>query len=106
MSQSDTQVPAKAVVKRKRLRTVIVCLLIGAAMLLVMVHIIGRLWVGPMESQMRAGKAYMDSLSDKDIQDWIERTKTILSEPKPDAQDEIGVYSNYPPSKPRSEEHT
>jgi len=50
-------------------------------------------WGGPFHLwtvQMAAGKAYMDSLTEKDIKIWTERTKTLLSEQKP--AHGIGAY--------------
>lgn len=36
-----------------------------------------------MEKQMKAGRKYMDSLTDKDIQAWIQRTPQYLKEYDP-----------------------
>src|SRR5580698_405840 len=38
------------------------------------------IWSYDDEKQMAAGKKYMDSLSDKDIQAWIQRTQKYLTE--------------------------
>jgi len=60
-----------------------------------LVAIIGAIvwWGGPFHlwhAQMAAGQTYMDSLTEKDIQVWTERTKTLLSEQKPTQG--IGAY--------------
>ena len=47
------------------------------------------------KKQMDAGKKYMDSLTDKDIQSWIQRTQKYLAEGAP-ANYQIGV-DPFPP---------
>jgi hypothetical protein len=44
-------------------------------------------------SQMAAGQVYMDSLTEKDIQVWTERTKKLLSEYEP-VTGPIGVFGS------------
>jgi hypothetical protein len=46
-----------------------------------------------MRAQMTVGEVYMDSLTEKDIQEWIVRTNTLLSEYEPGTQP-IGVYGS------------
>ncbi|MCX6898652.1 MAG: hypothetical protein NT105_08140 [Verrucomicrobia bacterium] len=36
-------------------------------------------FIAPIERQMKAGRKYMDSLTEPDIQRWIERTKVYLA---------------------------
>src|SRR5262245_34356234 len=52
----------------------------------------------PMRAQMAAGRVYMDSLTEKDIPAWIERTEKLLSE-HPDTH-EIGIYRSGSASEP------
>jgi hypothetical protein len=42
-------------------------------------------------AQMAVGRVYMDSLTEKDIPEWIDRTEKLLSEYKP-GMHPIGVY--------------
>jgi hypothetical protein len=46
-----------------------------------------------MSKQMKAGQQYMDSIKEKDIPVWIERTKKYLGEYEPNLYP-IGVYSS------------
>ena len=54
-----------------------------------------------MASQMRAGQSYMNSITEKDIPIWTDRTKMYLKEYDPNSKI-IGVYGI--PDKPVPEE--
>ena len=52
--------------------------------MLIVVVIFGRVFdIGASKKQMNDAKKYMDSLTDKDIQAYIQRTQTILKEDAP-----------------------
>jgi hypothetical protein len=51
------------------------------------------LLIHSMDSQMSAGQQYMDSITERDIHVWIERTKKYLNEYDPKS-DIIGVYGS------------
>jgi hypothetical protein len=42
-------------------------------------YAVPRLFFRPLRTQMDAGRVYMDSLTEKDIPIWIERTEKLLS---------------------------
>ena len=50
-------------------------------------------------AQMAAGRSYMDSLTEKDFQVWIDRTKQLLSEYEPGTRT-ISVYGEGTDAKP------
>ena len=57
---------------------------IGAFFVLIVVVYLGRYFdIGASQKEMNDAKKYMDSLTDKDIQVWIQRTETILREDAP-----------------------
>lgn len=81
---------------RKVTRTVLIfssVLLIGIGWLLYLyvVPVVGM--ISAMRAQMRVGEVYMDSLTEKDVQKWIERTSALLSKYKP-GTDSIGTYGS------------
>jgi len=55
----------------------------GLIVLIVVVFFGSYLDIGASNKQMNDAKKYMDSLTDKDIQAWIQRTQTILKEDAP-----------------------
>jgi hypothetical protein len=57
---------------------------LGGLIVLIVVVIFGRVFdIGASKKQMNDAKKYMDSLTDKDIQAYIQRTQTILKEDAP-----------------------
>lgn len=69
------------------MKTIIKAILFAGLALLVIVAIpLGQfvyemaIWSYEDKKQMNAGKKYMDSLTDKDIQIWIQRTQKYLAE--------------------------
>ena len=57
---------------------------LGAIIVLMVVVFFGTYFdIGASKKQMNDAKKYMDSLTDKDIQAWIQRTQTILREDAP-----------------------
>jgi hypothetical protein len=48
---------------------------------------------GYFKVQMTAGQKYMDSITDKDVPVWIERTRELLSEYEPGTR-QIGAYDS------------
>jgi len=62
---------------------------VGGLIVLIVVIYLGRyLDIGASQKEMDDAKKYMDSLTDKDIQAWIQRTQIILSEDAP------GTFTN------------
>jgi hypothetical protein len=55
------------------------CLVVSLAVIEVARYAVPRLFFRPVSAQMDAGRAYMDSLTEKDIPVWIERTEKLLS---------------------------
>jgi hypothetical protein len=59
-------------------------------------------WFGPFAiwtRQMAAGRTYMKSLKESDMPAWIERSKHLLAEYRPDVGP-VGVYDNVTHGKP------
>ena len=52
----------------------------------------------PMRAQMAAGRVYMDSLTEKDVPVWIDRTEKLLSK-HPDTVS-VGIYQSGSPTNP------
>jgi len=62
----------------------IVYAFVGSLIVLFVVVFFGAyLDIGASRKQMNGAKKYMDSLTDKDIQAWIQRTQTILKNDAP-----------------------
>jgi hypothetical protein len=62
----------------------IVYAFLGALIVLIVVVFLGTyLDIGASKKEMNDAKMYMDSLTDKDIQAWINRTQTILRDGAP-----------------------
>jgi hypothetical protein len=56
---------------------------LGAIIVLIVVFLGTYLDIGASKKEMNDAKLYMDSLTDKDIQAWINRTQTILRDGAP-----------------------
>ena len=78
---------------RKLIKIIVIVIILGV----IGYHIapVGFLIYG-LRSQMKVGQKYMDSITEKDIPVWIERTERYLKEYDPDPNASvIGVYSSH-----------